>query len=103
MHTVSFTDSSAISFRVAPVTLSTSSITPFTKSSYSRRADQSFSRKALSDKMYRVYRTPFPYPLAEPRAIPPYKWTRTRLSSKPGELPPEFLTEPYVILSHHTA
>lgn len=24
-------------------------------------------------------------------------------SSKPGELPPEFLTDPYVILSHHTA
>ena len=25
------------------------------------------------------------------------------LSSRPGELPPEPLTEPYVILSHHTA
>jgi hypothetical protein len=28
--------------------------------------------------------------------------SRTR-SSRPGELPPQSLTEPYVIVSHHTA
>lgn len=25
------------------------------------------------------------------------------VSSRPGELPPESLTEPYLIVSHHTA